>query len=364
MNNLLRLNRKNSVLAATMLASPLLMAAPVPCWAQIGISVQIAPPILQTYEQPPIPAEGYIWTPGYWAYQDAAYSWVPGAWVEPPSVGMLWTPPYWGWGGGGYLFHAGYWGTQVGYYGGVDYGFGYGGNGYEGGHWDGGHFAYNSRVNNFGGVHIANVYDRNVTVAHDSRVSFVGGAHGLPAAAGHADHVAVEPHSAEPAVRHAGPAARPEAVAMHREDERKPIHAAPERAARPEAVATRRDEEHKPIHAAPERAARPEAVAMRRDEEHKPIHAAPEHAVEHEGVARVGAEHEPPAQHAAVRNSEHPIEHAAPARVAYLDHHPSTYHAQHAVEHPPEPRAAAPEHAAPHEAAHAATPDHKEDKPR
>ena len=314
MNNLLRLTRKNSVLAATMLASPLLMAAPVPCWAQIGISMQIEPPVLPVYVQPPIPAEGYLWTPGYWAYQDTAYSWVPGAWVEPPSVGMLWTPPYWGWGGGGYLVHAGYWGAQVGYYGGVNYGFGYGGNGYEGGHWDGGHFAYNSRVNNFGGVHIANVYDRNVTAVNTSHISFVGGAHGLPAAAGHADHVAVEPHSAEPAVRRAGPAARPE------------------------------------------------AVAAQRNEEHKPVQAAPERAAEHGGVARVGAEHVPPAQHAAMPSSEHPIEHAAPSRVAYQAARPSAFPTQHAVAHPTQPRAAAP--AAPHAAAHPAPPKGQEDKPR
>jgi hypothetical protein len=267
MNNLLRLNRKNSVLVATMLASPLLMAAPVPCWAQIGISVQIEPPVLPVYVQPPIPAEGYLWTPGYWAYQGAAYSWVPGAWVEPPSVGMLWTPPYWGWGGGGYLFHAGYWGAQVGYYGGVNYGFGYGGNGYEGGHWDGGHFAYNSRVNNFGGVHIANVYDRNVTAVNSSHVSFVGGAHGLPAAAGHADHVAIEPHNAEPAVRGAGPAARPEAVAAQRAavpNSEHPIeHAAPSHVAYHAARASAYPAQHAVAHPSPPRAAAPAHAAPR-----------------------------------------------------------------------------------------------------
>ena len=201
MNNFLRLHRNSTVLAATMLACPLLMAAPAPCRAQIGISVQLAPPVLPVYVQPPIPAEGYLWTPGYWAYQGAAYSWVPGAWVEPPSVGMLWTPPYWGWGGGGYLFHAGYWGARVGYYGGVNYGFGYGGNGYEGGHWDGGRFAYNSRVNNFGGVHIANVYQRNVTPVTASRASFAGGAHGSPVAAG-PEHAAGPVHAAAPAMMH------------------------------------------------------------------------------------------------------------------------------------------------------------------
>src|SRR5271165_2994273 len=45
-----------------------------------------------------MPGEGYIWTPGYWAY-DYDYNdnyWVPGTWVLAPQVGYLWTPPYWG----------------------------------------------------------------------------------------------------------------------------------------------------------------------------------------------------------------------------------------------------------------------------
>ena len=61
----------------------------------------------------------------------------PGVWVRPPQVGLLWTPGYWGWGGGAYLFHAGYWGPHVGFYGGVNYGFGYGGVGFGGGRWVG-----------------------------------------------------------------------------------------------------------------------------------------------------------------------------------------------------------------------------------
>jgi hypothetical protein len=55
-------------------------------------------PALPVYEQPICPAEGHIWTPGYWAYdyQDADYYWVPGTWVMAPQVGFLWTPAYWG----------------------------------------------------------------------------------------------------------------------------------------------------------------------------------------------------------------------------------------------------------------------------
>jgi len=56
-------------------------------WAQVGVSINIAPPVLPVVEQPLCPVEGYLWTPGYWAYSDVGYYWAPGAWVEPPEVG-------------------------------------------------------------------------------------------------------------------------------------------------------------------------------------------------------------------------------------------------------------------------------------
>ena len=83
--------------------------------AQVGVSITIGPPRLPVYEQPPCPAEGFIWTPGYWAYADDDYYWVPGTWVEVPAVGLLWTPGYWSWGNGVYVWNAGYWGPQVGF---------------------------------------------------------------------------------------------------------------------------------------------------------------------------------------------------------------------------------------------------------
>ncbi len=164
----------------------LAVAAPVP--AQVTVSVNIAPPELPVYDQPPIPGDGYIWTPGYWAWSDddQDYYWVPGTWVESPEVGYLWTPGYWGVDGGAFLWHAGYWGPQIGFYGGVNYGYGYGGRGYEGGYWQGGHLYYNTAVSNIGTVHITNVYNRtvinNVTV---NRVSYNGGngIHAQPTAA-------------------------------------------------------------------------------------------------------------------------------------------------------------------------------------
>jgi hypothetical protein len=145
----------------------------------VGVSIRIGPPALPVYEQPPIPGDGYLWTPGYWAYAPVGYYWVPGVWVRPPQVGVLWTPGYWGFAGGFYGWHGGYWGPHVGFYGGINYGFGYGGVGFVGGHWGGGGFVYNSAVLNVGGggfVH--NTYvDRTVinnTTIVNNHTSFNG----------------------------------------------------------------------------------------------------------------------------------------------------------------------------------------------
>jgi hypothetical protein len=167
----------------------------------ICVSNNVPPPELPVYEQPPIPDPGYIWTPGYWAGGPTGYFWVPGTWILPPAVGLLWTPGYWGWRDGIYVWNAGYWGPHVGFYGGIDYGFGYTGLGYEGGRWENGVFAYNRTVNNFGGVRITNVYEKTVVVEPGaSRVAFNGGSGGLTArptpeqeAAAHEQHVAADP---------------------------------------------------------------------------------------------------------------------------------------------------------------------------
>ncbi len=158
-----------SIMIGAALALPILAISAPRAHAGIFISVNIAPPALPVYVQPPLPAVGYIWTPGYWAYGDAGYYWVPGVWVAPPQPGYLWTPGYWGFAGGAYGWHAGYWGAHVGFYGGVNYGFGYGGIGFCGGEWHGGVFAYNSAVANFGGVHVTNVY-RNTTIVNQTTI--------------------------------------------------------------------------------------------------------------------------------------------------------------------------------------------------
>ena len=125
-----------------------------------GPAVEAAPPAIPAYAQPECPGDGYIWTPGYWAYGAEGYYWVNGAWVLPPYTNALWTPGYWGLYNSAYYWNAGYWGPSIGYYGGINYGFGYFGTGFYGGYWGGGHFFYNQACTNHLGYGYRNIYNR------------------------------------------------------------------------------------------------------------------------------------------------------------------------------------------------------------
>ena len=140
---------RSSLLALMLGATPAAMLIAT-AQAQVFVNIRInsAPPPLPYYEQPAIPAYGYLWVPGYWYWDRSVddYYWVPGTWVEPPRRGLLWTPAYWSWVEGRYVFYPGYWAREVGFYGGIDYGYGYTGEGYLGGRWENGAFFYNRNL--------------------------------------------------------------------------------------------------------------------------------------------------------------------------------------------------------------------------
>src|SRR5258708_31110300 len=161
------------------------LALPLASFAQVEFSVGWAPPPLPVYDQLGCAVAGYIWTQGYWGlnvdYYD--YNWVPGVWVATPRVGLLWTPGWWGWRGGSYAFNQGYWGPHVGFYGGVNYGYGYTGNGYWGGRWSGNNFQYNTAVTRVNKTVINNTYVNNSFAknVNANRTSFNGGNGGIKA---------------------------------------------------------------------------------------------------------------------------------------------------------------------------------------
>jgi hypothetical protein len=204
-----------------------------PVYAQLvlGVSVNKAPPPLPVYDQPMIPAPGYLWVPGYWAWSEGVdYYWVPGTWILPPKTGLLWTPGYWESEEGVYVFHVGYWGPHIGFYGGVDYGFGYNGTGYEGGYWKDGRFFYNSSVNNIANVSVTNVYSNPVAIDRTSNASFNGGMRGTTAkataeqlAAEWEHHIAATPEQ----TRHAEAALKDPALSLSRNHGRPAIAATP-----------------------------------------------------------------------------------------------------------------------------------------
>ncbi|MGB6387547.1 MAG: YXWGXW repeat-containing protein [Terriglobales bacterium] len=165
----------------TLLFAFVMLGMSAAAFARIGVVITVGPPALPIYEQPVCPGDGYLWTPGYWGWGDDFddYYWVPGTWIMPPEVGFLWTPGYWGWGGDSFIFYDGYWGPQIGFYGGINYGFGYFGVGFDGGRWDNGHFFYNRAVANVNVDNIHNVYNTKVNNTAVNHVSYNGGNGGI-----------------------------------------------------------------------------------------------------------------------------------------------------------------------------------------
>jgi hypothetical protein len=155
-----------------------------PGWA-VGVVAGYPPPALPAYSMPAAPYPNWQWIPGYWGCGWSGYYWVPGYWTAPPAVGDYWTPGYWNYVNGAYAWNAGYWGPTVGFYGGINYGFGYFGTGFVGGFWSGGVFNYNTAVVNVNRTVIHNTFvNRSVIhggVVGRSRVSFNGGRRGIHA---------------------------------------------------------------------------------------------------------------------------------------------------------------------------------------
>jgi hypothetical protein len=174
---------RNLQAVCVLLFALFLLAAVASASAQVGFVITFGPPALPVYEQPLCPGVNYIWTPGYWSfdYDYDDYFWVPGTWVLAPEPGLYWTPGYWAWTGDRFFFHEGYWAPAVGFYGGIDYGFGYFGNGYVGGHWDHDRFFYNRAVTRVNVTVVRNVYNTTVNNVTVNRVSYNGGNGGIRA---------------------------------------------------------------------------------------------------------------------------------------------------------------------------------------
>lgn len=80
-----------------------------PQLAEAAVFIGVAPPAPIVEVVPPVPAVGYVWTPGYWNWNGLRYVWVRGAYVLPPRFGAAFVPGHWAYGPRGHFFVRGYW---------------------------------------------------------------------------------------------------------------------------------------------------------------------------------------------------------------------------------------------------------------
>jgi hypothetical protein len=100
---------KSTIVVRTLLLSAFLGAgaAADPAFAQININIGVAPPAPQ-YEVVPSIAPGYIWAPGYWAWNGDRHIWIRGRPIV-QREGYRWEPDRWEQRGNGYYRHEGRW---------------------------------------------------------------------------------------------------------------------------------------------------------------------------------------------------------------------------------------------------------------
>ena len=59
------------------------------------IEIGVAPPAAVSEVQTRSPGRDYIWTPGYWSWQNSRHVWVFGSWQRPMRRGQVWVTPRW-----------------------------------------------------------------------------------------------------------------------------------------------------------------------------------------------------------------------------------------------------------------------------
>jgi hypothetical protein len=122
---------KSSLTLAALTAAGAAAFAPLPSMAQnVELYIGSAPPA-PLYERAPAVRRGYVWSPGYWAWNGHRHQWVTGSYiVERP--GYVYAPPAWQQRGGRWYMQQGGWAPHGGGY--------YANNGYRSqGFYDGGY---------------------------------------------------------------------------------------------------------------------------------------------------------------------------------------------------------------------------------
>ncbi len=76
-------------------------------FSNVAVDLDFGPPPARV-EVVPAPRAGYIWSPGYWVWEDYRHVWVPGSWIV-ARPGYDWVGQRWERGDRGWHFQPGYW---------------------------------------------------------------------------------------------------------------------------------------------------------------------------------------------------------------------------------------------------------------
>lgn len=86
-----------AVLVSTLLSSSAVLANPpgsrIGRDAPVGVDIDVRPPPPRA-EVVPARRKGYLWTPGYWAWEGNRHVWVEGYWTR-VRPGYVYSPGYW-----------------------------------------------------------------------------------------------------------------------------------------------------------------------------------------------------------------------------------------------------------------------------
>ena len=85
------------------------LALPLAAQARVDVDINIAPPAPR-YEVVPPPRVGFVWAPGYWAWDNGhhRHNWRAGHYVR-ERHGQRWVPDRWAEHDGRYRYEAGRW---------------------------------------------------------------------------------------------------------------------------------------------------------------------------------------------------------------------------------------------------------------
>jgi len=97
---------KHKTIARSLVLSLALVAGST-AFAQVSFNIVVAPPA-PLYEVAPMMQPGYVWAPGYWAWNNDHHVWVRGRTIVQRD-GYLWAPDRWVQQGGSYVREPGRW---------------------------------------------------------------------------------------------------------------------------------------------------------------------------------------------------------------------------------------------------------------